>query len=592
MSLAEIAELVASPFPYLSVFMTQDEHWLCAPLNIGRKDAKPEKQNEREANMMWRYARLSLVAALMSLLVLGCGQANRSSRPSPAADPTFATVAELQELFAAGTLTSEQLVRQCLDRITAYDGRGPALNAMITVNDRALETARALDAERVGKGPRGPLHGIPVILKDNYDTADMPTTGGSAILASSLPVDDAFVVRRLREAGVIILGKAHMSEFALSYGWLGYGSMVGQTRNPHNPLRDPSGSSSGSAVAVAAAYATLATGTDTAGSVRAPSTFCGVVGIKPTMGLVSRDGIIPASLSLDVAGPIARSVTDAALMLQVIAAADPADPATRASEGRLFDFQAALVAGALKEARLGVVRTFNGANADADVIFTAALEALEDRGATLVEVELPAPLDNLWSIMGPVVDGDFGPQIADYLADLPKGAPRTVADLIARAEAPRIAGSATPLNPARIQGFRDAEASGGYESAARKRSLEELMPAARLRLLALLDDERLDALVFLTVPCPASVCHDTKDPSYVCDIDDCYRPCYLANTTGHPEITVPAGFTATDNMPVGLSFLGRPFSEERLIGLAFDFEQAAQVYRIPVHTPSLHSKGL
>lgn len=501
-------------------------------------------------------------------------------------DPSLATLGEIQALLADGSLTTERLVELSLARIAAYDDRGPALNAMITLNDRALDTARALDAERAAGGSRGPLHGIPVILKDNYDTGDLVTTGGSATLAGSRPPDDAETVRRLRAAGAVIIGKANMSEFALSYGWLGYSSAIGQTKNPQDLLRDPSGSSSGSAAAVAAGFATLATGTDTAGSVRGPAFVTGVVGIKPTMGLVSRDGIIPASLSFDVAGPIARSVAGAAAMLEVMAGPDAADPATAASAGRTFNAAAALDADALAGARIGVVRAFSGANPGVDASFASALNALEAAGAELVEVELPAPLDNLWPIMGPVVDADFKVQIEEYLATLPAGAPRTVADLIALAESAAIADSATPLNPARIQGFRDADASGGYASEARATSLEETIPAVQARLLALLDDAALDALVFPTMACPASPRHDAEDPRYVCDIDDPYRPCYLASTTGFPEITVPAGF-AGDGLPVGISLLGRPFSEQRLVGLAYDFEQRTQARRVPATTPSL-----
>jgi len=542
--------------------------------------------------MMMMQARPKFaIAAFAFLLLIGCGKSDDPAGSTTDPDPTLATLPEIQRLFADGALTSEELVRQSLERVSAYDGVGPELNAMITINDQALATARALDAERLAQGPRGPLHGIPILLKDNFDTADMPTTGGSAILAGCLPPDDASTVQRLRAAGAVIIGKTNMSEFALSYGWLGYGSMVGQTRNPHDTLRDPSGSSSGSAVGVAAGYASLGTGTDTAGSIRAPSAFCGVVGIKPTMGLVSRDGVIPASLSLDVAGPIARSVAGAAALLQVMAGPDSADSATDAIEGRTFDFTDALQDDALQGARIGVVRTFNGANADADAVFASALEVIAARGAELIEITLPPPLDNLWPLMGPVIDGDFGPQIADYLATLPEGAPRTNADLLARAESPAVANSATPLNPARIAGFRDAEASGGYACEDRSTSLETLMPAVRKTLLALFDDRRLDALVFPTVPCPASVCHDRQDPSYVCDMDDSYRPCYLANVSGNPEITVPAGITATDGMPVGISFHGRPFSEARLIGFAHDFEQSTGARRVPVHTPSLARGG-
>ncbi|MEE4271500.1 MAG: amidase family protein [Thermoanaerobaculales bacterium] len=538
-----------------------------------------------------RRATILLVAAVM---MGGCGPTTTDTTgkaPPPATvDLTLASLPEIRDALADGSVTSEQLVQESLYRIAAFDAEGPALNAVITINDRALEEARALDAERSESGPRGPLHGIPVILKDNYDTADLPTTGGSAILAGSLPPDDAFVVRRLRDAGAVIIGKANMSEFALSYGWLGYSSVVGQTKNPHDLLRDPSGSSSGSAAAVAAGYATLATGTDTAGSVRGPATVCGVVGIKPTMGLVSRDGIIPASLSLDVAGPIARSVTGAAHMLEVMAAADPSDPATQTEERVDFDADAALEAGDLAGARLGVVRAFFGANADVDEVFDAALESLAGNGAELVEVELPEPLDNLWPVMGPVVDADFSVEFEAYLATLPEGAPQTVEDLIAAAESPEIADSETPLNPARIEGFRDAAASGGYDSEARTQSTEELMPDVRAELLAVLDGDELDALVFPTMPCPASPRHDAEDPRYVCDIDDPYRPCYMASTSGFPEITVPAGLTS-HRLPVGLSFFGRPFSEARLVGLAYHFEQVTKARRPPSTTPSLEPGG-
>jgi amidase len=530
--------------------------------------------------------RFILIYIFLVLLTFTCGKAPQDVQTTIKIDPTLAPITEIQKLFASGDLTSAQLVRRCLDRIAEYDKKGPALNAMITINPQALSTAEALDKERNEQGPRGPLHGIPIILKDNYDTGDLPTTGGSAILANSQPIDDAFVVNRLREAGAVIIGKANMSEFALSYGWLGYSSVVGQTRNPHNPLRDPSGSSSGSAAAIAAGYATLGTGTDTAGSIRGPAAVCGVVGIKPTMGLLSRDGIIPASLSLDVPGPIARSVTGAALMLDIMAGIDAADTATQAAEGRTFDFSAALNPDALRGARFGVVRAFLGANPDVDGIFSASLESLKNEGAELIDVQPPDPLDNLWPVMGPVVDGDFGPQIEDYLAGLPEGAPQTVADMIALAESEAIAGSATPLNPARIQGFRDVEASGGYQSAERRQSLEELIPAIRKILLSILDEQKLDGLLFPTLPCPASPRHDAEDDTYLCNIDDPYRPCYMASTSGFPEITVPAGFTA-DIMPVGLSFLGRPFSEERLIGFAFDFEQTTSAHRVPVYTPKL-----
>ncbi len=529
---------------------------------------------------------LLLTLLIVASITAACKVENTDSEKSTDLDPVFASVTEIQELFASDALSSEALVKQCLERISAYDHKGPALNAMISINPNALEMARSLDAERKEKGARGPLHGIPIILKDNYDTRDLVTTGGSAILKESQPVDDAYVVKKLRDAGVVILGKANLSEFALSYGWLGYSSAKGQTKNPHNLLRDPSGSSSGSAAAIAAGYTILGTGTCTAGSIQGPSAVCGVVGIKPTMGLLSRDGIIPASLTFDVPGPITRTVSDAAIMLDIMKGMDAADPVTKRSKDRSFDFQGALRKDALQNARIGIVINFSGANTDADSVFTIAIQTLKDEGAELVEIKLPDPLDNLWPVMGPVVDGDFGPQIESYLADLPEGAPKKLEDLISIAESDRIMNSPTPLNPARIQGFKDAAASGGYESASRMKSIEEDIPAITGQLVGLMDKEGLDAIIFPTLPCPASVIHNKKDPSYICDIDDPYRTCYIASTTGFPEITVPAGYTS-DDMPVGLSFVGRAFSEEDLIGFAYDFEQATHAYRIPISTPKL-----
>ena len=241
-------------------------------------------------------------------------------------DLESATIADFNAAFKAGTLTSEKLTELFLARIEAYDRRGPSLRALIAVNPKARETARALDAERKVKGPRSPLHGIPVVLKDNFDTVDMPTTGGSVLLEGSIPPDDAFVVRKLRAAGAVIIGKANLSEFASGGA---YSSLGGQTLNPHDLTRSPSGSSGGTGVAVAAAYAVVGLGTDTGGSVRGPSTANGVVGLKPTLGLLSRDGIIPLALTFDTAGPMARSVYDVAAVLGVMTGVDSADEATR-----------------------------------------------------------------------------------------------------------------------------------------------------------------------------------------------------------------------------------------------------------------------
>jgi amidase len=247
-------------------------------------------------------------------------------------DFDLATVAELEAVLAAGTLTSEKLVELCLARIAAYDRAGPKLHAIITLNSKALETARALDAERKAKGPRSALHGIPVVLKDNYDTADMPTTGGSVLLEGAQPAKDAFVVKKLRDAGAIILAKVNLSEFASPPA---RSSIGGQSLNPHDLARTPGGSSGGTGVSIAAGYAPLGMGTDTGGSIRQPVAANGIVGLKPTHGLLSRNGIIPLALSFDTGGPMTRSVYDAAAMLSVMTGVDPGDDATRKSEGKI-----------------------------------------------------------------------------------------------------------------------------------------------------------------------------------------------------------------------------------------------------------------
>src|SRR5262245_12461804 len=252
-------------------------------------------------------------------------------RAAKTIDLDAATIADLNAAFKAGTLTSEKLVQMSLARIQAYDRQGPSLHAVITINPKALDTARALDAERRTKGARSPLHGIPIVLKDNFDTADLPTTGGSLLLEGWIPPDDAFVVKKLRAAGAIIVAKVNMSEFASGAP---KSSMGGQILNPHDLARTPSGSSGGTGASIAAAYATVGLGTDTGGSIRGPSTSNGIVGLKPTHGLLSRDGIIPLALSFDTGGPMARSVYDVAVTLGVMTGVDPADPATRKSDGK------------------------------------------------------------------------------------------------------------------------------------------------------------------------------------------------------------------------------------------------------------------
>ena len=490
-----------------------------------------------------------------------------------------ATIEDLGRAFESGTLTSEQLVRMYLDRIEAYDRRGPALNAVIHLNADALETARALDRERAERGPRSPLHGIPVVLKDNVDTDDMPTTGGSLVLAGSIPPDDAFLVRRLRDAGAIILAKANMSEFASGATM---SSVIGHMRNPHDLARTPSGSSGGTGVAIAASYAQLGIGTDTGGSVRGPSTSNGVVGLKPTQGLISRDGIIPLSLTFDVAGPMARHVYDVAAMLNVIAGSDPADPVTAtADQRRPADYTASLDAGALTGARIGIARDFMGQDEEVDWIVESALQTFRAAGATVVDVSYPRWLLDVkggWytTIRWP----DFRAQIPDYLATLGPEYPKTLAQMIERTRAITSLppGGGAP-NPTRWSLFEQEERSGSQSDPSYVSMRDHGLPLMRGVVEGLFAEHDLDAIVYPTSPTRPGLAvggGGGGGPSAT----------NIANMIGFPDLIVPAGFTS-DRLPVGISFFGLPFSEPRLLGLGYAFEQKTRVRRDPVHAPLL-----
>lgn len=491
-----------------------------------------------------------------------------------------ATVADLGAAFDAGTLSAERLVGLFLARIAAYDQEGPALNTVLWLNERALDEARALDAERVARGPRSPLHGIPVVLKDNVDTADMPTTAGSVLLAGSIPPDDAFLVRKLRDAGAIILAKVNMSEFASG---VTMSSVGGYIRNPHDVGRTPSGSSGGTGAAVAAWLAQLGVGTDTGGSVRGPSTSNGIVGLKPTHGLVSRDGIVPLSLTFDTAGPMARSVYDVAAMLSVMAGLDPADEATAKGAGRIpDDYTAALDADALRGARVGLARQFMGADEEVDWIVQSAVQAMRDAGATVVEVELPPWLLEARADWYTTIRWrDFRAQIPDYLATLRDGYPRTLAELVERS---RAVVSTTPEgavpNPTRWALFEQEEASGSQTDPEYVAVRDFGLPMAQRLVEGLMAGERLDAILYPTSPTRPGLVDGGGGGGGAPSATN------LANLTGFPDLIVPAGFTS-DRLPVGISLLGPAFSEARLLGLGYAFEQATRARRDPVTTPAL-----
>lgn len=502
----------------------------------------------------------------------------RSATPEPFAVAPFeleeATLADLQRKMAGGELTARRLTEACLGRIAALDRQGPELRSVIETNPEAVAIAGALEDERKAKGPRGPLHGIPVLVKDNIDTADrMTTTAGSLVLEGSIPARDAHVAARLRAAGAVILGKANLSEWAnfrSSRSVSGWSARGGQCRNPYALDRNPCGSSSGSGVAVSANLAPLAVGTETDGSIVCPATNCGVVGIKPTVGLVSRAGIIPISHTQDTAGPMARTVADAAALLAALAGVDPRDPATAAGRGRAAGLSKALDPDGLRGARLGVARNMAGFHPDTDRLFDEAVAEMRRRGAEIVD---PADVPNLKELGDPeyeVLLYEFKAGLEAYFASLgPKAPVRTLAEAIAFNERNR--GREMPFFGQEI--FLKAVDKGPLTTPAYREALEKCRRLSREEGLdAVLERHRLDALVAPT-GAPAWVIDPVSGDHYVGGNS---TPAAVA---GYPTVTVPMGFVF--GLPVGLSFIGRAWSEAALVRLAFAYEQATRHRRPP-----------
>lgn len=525
------------------------------------------------------------------LCALALGWAVATSAQAQTVDLDAATITQLRAAMDAGQLTSERLVRLSMARMDAYDDKGPAINAVITRNPKALAEARALDAELRAKGKRSPLHGIPVVLKDNFDTADLPTTGGSVFLDGSIPPDDAFLVRRLREAGAVIVAKVNLSEFASGGA---FSSLGGQTRNPHDLLRSPLGSSGGTGAAIAAGYAALGLGTDTGGSVRWPAAANGIVGLRPTVGLLSRDGIIPLSLSFDTAGPMARNVSDVALALGLLAGTDPADPATGRSEGKAqADYTGYLKPDALKGARIGVARDFMGQDPEFDWVMEASIAVMKAAGATVVDVRLPKWLiDAKGEFYSSVRMPEFPVQLKDYLATLKPGYPKTLDELIERSyrlPAPRLDGGGP--NATRWSMLRREQGSGALTDPAYTAVRDHAMPLVVAALDGAFTANKLDAIIYPPLAERPEPISRTSGPRPQMPGGGATSGTNLASLSGFPELVVPAGFT-TDQLPVGISFIGRAFDEGKILGIGFAFEQATQARRQPVHTPPLKGETL
>jgi amidase len=481
-------------------------------------------------------------------------------------------VASLQEAMQSGETTSVELVRYYLGRIDALDREGPELRAIIEVNPDALQIAARLDEERRHSGSRGPLHGIPVVLKANIDTGDrMVTSAGSLALADHRAPDDAFIVERLRQHGAVILAKANLSEWAnfrSTHSSSGWSSLGGQTKNPYDPLRNPCGSSSGSATAVAANLTALAVGTETDGSIICPASINGIVGIKPTVGLVSRDGIIPIAHSQDTAGPMARTVRDAALLLTALAAKDPSDPAAGDHPGGVPDYAADLDEDMLKGKRIGVVRTYSGAGRDArvDAILEESIELLAARGAEIVDpVEIDT--DGMGDAEYEVLLYEFKADLNNYLASS-NAAYKSLEAIIAFNE--EHAATVMPFFGQEIMEL--AQSKGPLTDAAYLEALELSRRIAQEGIDNAVEAHDLDALVA-----------PSNGPAWMTDYvnSDHFSvgSSALAAVSGYANVTVPAGFIL--GLPIGLSFIGPAYSERELIQIAYAFEQASKARRPP-----------
>ena len=511
--------------------------------------------------------------------------ASTSTTSSAALDVSDASVVTLQAAMQSGKTSSQAIVRAYLARIKTLDKNGPRINSVIEINPDALLIARTLDAERKAGKVRGPMHGIPVLIKDNIATSDkMQTTAGSLALVGSRPNRDAFIVAKLRDAGAVIIGKTNLSEWAnfrSTRSTSGWSSRGGLTRNPHVLDRNTSGSSSGSGAAAAAGFATVTIGTETDGSIVSPSSANGIVGFKPTLGLVSRSGIIPIAASQDTAGPMTRTVADAAALLTAISGTDPKDGATAEANTQMQDYTKFLDRDGLKGKRIGVVRSqFGGRNDLASAVVEKALDLLRAQGAVLVDLAQLPGAGRYGTTELEVLQFEFKAGVASYLAEYTPNSPiKSLADVMAFNEKNR--DKVMPYFQQEL--IAQSVAKGGLDSKEYRDALANNLKFSREEGIdKALKDNKLDGLVA-----------PSGSPSWLTDFirGDFSGGGFsqAAAVAGYPHITVPAGFV--EGLPVGISFVGGAWSEPTLFAMAYAYEQASNARRMPKFAKTVNQKG-
>ena len=516
------------------------------------------------------------LAAILAVLAFVAGVLVDAQQPSPASPFRIeeATIAQIHAAMKGGQLTCRAMVEQYLRRIEAYDKNGPALNAIVVVNPDAIKQAEDLDARFAASGLTGPLHCIPAIVKDNFETIGMQSAAGSLSLKGFVSSKDAFQVRRIKEAGAIVLAKSNMAEFAFSPYETVNSILPGYTKNPYALDRVTAGSSGGTAAAVAANFGAVGLGSDTGNSIRGPSSHQSLVGIRSTMGLTSRAGVVPLSLLADIAGPITRTVEDAVAVFQAIAGEDPDDPVTAASRGRVQqNYAAFLVRDGLKGARLGILRqAYERTTTDPEIadVFRAAIEDLRRAGATVVDPARVEGLDELRRPAGLPPCGGFKFDINRYLAAHGDRVPVHTLEEIIKSR------RFHPSIQARLESAQQGSAEGPDSASCRAET--EYRDTVRAAVLKTMDSLKLDAFVYPTWSNPPRLIGDLNTPHG--DNSQVFSP-----TTGFPAINVPMGYTRGGVLPAGLTLFGRAWSEPTLFRLAYAYEQATRHRRPPVSTP-------